>query len=235
MRRLASFALLSLTVVACCGPRPAPAAAPMTTAASCQVGDLLAKTVALVTPKDDGSMRAYCSGVWVGKRTILTAAHCVADIEGGEAVLYATRDDVYDGDAERPFVPRMAAVLAVDAGHDLATVLVASAPVHPVALVGTERLEAGQHVDAVGHSLGLWWSFSSGQIAATRIGGLDRWDEALHWTQATVPISPGNSGGGLWDEDGHLIGITSASFTRGQNLNIFIGPQHLAAMVKGAV
>ena len=40
--------------------------------------------------------------------------------------------------------------------------------------------------------------------------------------QTTAPISHGNSGGPLLDKEGKVIGITSASFVDGQNLNLAI-------------
>jgi S1-C subfamily serine protease len=42
------------------------------------------------------------------------------------------------------------------------------------------------------------------------------------YIQADVAITGGNSGGPLLDESGNVVGITVASFVRGQNLNLFI-------------
>lgn len=38
--------------------------------------------------------------------------------------------------------------------------------------------------------------------------------------QFTAPISNGSSGGALFNEKGEVVGITYASFTEGQNLNL---------------
>ena len=40
--------------------------------------------------------------------------------------------------------------------------------------------------------------------------------------QTTAPVSPGSSGGGLFDERGNLIGITTSQITSAQNLNFAI-------------
>jgi S1-C subfamily serine protease len=55
----------------------------------------------------------------------------------------------------------------------------------------------------------------------------------LLWVQAAVPISPGNSGGGLFDEDGNLIGIAHATFAspRAQMLNIFVHRDYIRAFL----
>ena len=43
--------------------------------------------------------------------------------------------------------------------------------------------------------------------------------------QTTAPISPGSSGGGLFDESGNLIGITTFMVSEGQSLNFAIATE----------
>ena len=45
------------------------------------------------------------------------------------------------------------------------------------------------------------------------------------YVQTTAPISPGSSGGGLFDNKGNLLGITTFTDTRGQNLNFAIAAE----------
>ena len=81
---------------------------------------------------------------------------------------------------------------------------------------------AGSFAQAMGHPMGLWFSYSSGDVAAVRTttAGLE---SPITWIQATVPISPGNSGGGLFNAQGDLIGIASRARTgRAQLLNLFV-------------
>jgi serine protease Do len=40
--------------------------------------------------------------------------------------------------------------------------------------------------------------------------------------QTTAPISPGSSGGGLFDQSGNLVGITSFTLRDSQGLNFAI-------------
>jgi S1-C subfamily serine protease len=50
--------------------------------------------------------------------------------------------------------------------------------------------------------------------------------EGKAWIQMSVPVSPGNSGGPLFDMRGNVIGVTTAQiggmFGRAQNLNLAI-------------
>src|SRR5262245_55211683 len=86
--------IIGLILGACGGSKTVPTApnAPSHVAAS---EDLKQKTFALVTRDHDGSVRSYCSGVWVSPLSILTANHCVDDVEIGGAVEYVVPSDVF--------------------------------------------------------------------------------------------------------------------------------------------
>lgn len=154
---------------------------------------------------------ALCAGVWVGRTRILTAEHCV---DGFTSLKYFTPNIKISRDAD---------VIAADPDLDLAMLLVVGEPPdHPIALAG--GLPApGDTVYTMGHPIGLLYSFSSGEVAAVRSmqeitsEGLD-----IPVIQTTAPISPGNSGGGMFNERGELLGICSFTYRRGQNLNFYI-------------
>lgn len=46
--------------------------------------------------------------------------------------------------------------------------------------------------------------------------------------QTSAPISPGSSGGGLFDARGHLVGITTFMLKDAQNLNFAIAAEEFA-------
>lgn len=212
---------------------PTVLAAPPVLSRTEAAADLAAKTVALTVQTDEGKTRAYCSGVWVGADLILTAAHCVDDEDN---ITYVVYRDVYalgSIDENRIMMTRRAAVSVRDADHDLALLRAEEPPQHSTAALSTKPIQAGTYAQSMGHSIGMFFSYSSGEVAAVRSTPLDD-DQAveLYWIQADVPISPGNSGGGLFAEDGSLIGITSASFVRGQLLNIFIHRTHIQDLLK---
>lgn len=197
------------------------------------VADLVDKTVAIVSQDpDDGSVSAECAGVWVAPSMILTADHCVSDLELGEAVMFTTHTDAFGpSTAIRPVFPlRAAIVFAHDADHDLAVVRAVGAfPAHTTAELRRDGALVGESVRTMGHPLGHWYSFSAGHVASVRTqpaSGI-----TATWTQTTAPISAGNSGGGLFDEDNRLVGIASRSAARGQNINLFVHASHVAAFL----
>ena len=62
----------------------------------------------------------------------------------------------------------------------------------------------------------------SNTFAEGNISGLRRFDNT-NLIQTSAPISPGSSGGGLFDKPGNLIGITSFMIKGGNNLNFAVG------------
>jgi len=83
--------------------------------------------------------------------------------------------------------------------------------------IRTSSVKTGETVYAIGSSLGLEGSLSDGLISSA-----EREVEGNIYIQTTAPISSGNSGGPLLDKEGQVVGITSASFIDGQNLNLAI-------------
>lgn len=82
---------------------------------------------------------------------------------------------------------------------------------------GKAELRRGQKVVAIGSPLGLFNSVSDGIISGFReINGIDM-------IQFTAPISGGSSGGALLNMHGEVIGISTAGFSKGQNLNLAVG------------
>jgi len=84
-------------------------------------------------------------------------------------------------------------------------------------VISVSELRVGQKVYAIGAPQGLDLTLSDGLISSLRsiedIGTV---------IQTNAPMSPGSSGGGLFDSNGRLIGITSFQSNRGQNLNFAI-------------
>lgn len=189
---------------------------------------LQAKTVALVAEVQSGDRRAYCSGVWVSQSYILTANHCVDEVLVGDPVEYVVREDVLAEAADWVATVRLGVLSARDEEHDLALVLAKLPPMgHGVAGVATPSV--GQPVQTMGHPMGLWWSYSTGEVAAIRV--LDE-GTAQWYVQSTAPISPGNSGGGLFDEAGNVLGIAHAYIaTRAENVNFYVHAQYVAAFL----
>ncbi len=78
----------------------------------------------------------------------------------------------------------------------------------------------GDAVYAIGSSLGLTGTFSSGIVSY--VNRTVKGAEGVNFIQTTTPISSGNSGGPLVNEQGYVVGINSVSYTEGQNLNLAV-------------
>lgn len=219
-------------ILGACGQSYQPPTAPSIPALA---QDLAAKTVALARLREDGTAKAYCSGVWVGDASILTAAHCLPDDEEGQTPepQYVVGEDVLDGTQTRtPVTARAVWVEKVDAGHDLALLRAKPpVPIHRVARVALNSIVPGAKAYTMGHPLGLWWSLSSGEIAAVRSIDLE---PEIVYVQTTAPTSRGNSGCGLFDEQGGLMGIAHAGLPAGMNLSFYIHGQYIDALIRAA-
>jgi S1-C subfamily serine protease len=86
-------------------------------------------------------------------------------------------------------------------------------------------VEVGEPVYTLGNPQGLGFTFAEGNVSALRSDFLLKTEFSNvrgDLIQTTAPISQGSSGGGLFDADGNLIGITQSSHTSGENLNFAI-------------
>ncbi len=86
----------------------------------------------------------------------------------------------------------------------------------PIPLGDSDKVEQGDKVVAIGYPLGQANTLSDGVVSA-----LYR-DNGVDIILTTAPISSGSSGGVLLNEDGNAIGVTTATYTDGQNMNIVI-------------
>lgn len=164
------------------------------------VNSLQEKTVALVKESSDGGIFPYCSGVWVAKDLILTAHHC---FDGEETLSYKTFTD-------KSFEGRIAFPVKEDKLNDLILLKAVDGASfdHPFAKVA-ESDWTGEKVHIVGHPNGLWWTYFAGEVSSKRRiydGAEDKYQRLL---QISAPVWRGNSGGGAFDKNGNLVGISS--------------------------
>jgi len=65
----------------------------------------------------------------------------------------------------------------------------------------------GDEVFAVGNPHGLGWTHSTGKLSQVR--RQTRGELVIRLLQSSTPLNPGNSGGGLYDQQGRLLGINT--------------------------
>jgi serine protease Do len=143
------------------------------------------------------------SAVAITRSRLLTNYHV---IDGQRFVFIKQGDKIFE-----------ATVIAGDKESDRSVLQVKGAPLTPVAgLRGFEELRVGEQVYTLGSPSSLESTLGQGIVSGLRT------IERQHLVQTTAPISPGSSGGGLFDNAGNLIGITSFALKNSQGLNFAI-------------
>jgi S1-C subfamily serine protease/cytochrome c-type biogenesis protein CcmH/NrfG len=153
-----------------------------------------ANSVAVVVISDQrGEPVASGSAVVVGDRLLATNYHVVQGITEQSRLTVVLRSGV-----------RMyAQVRAASPQHDLA-ILESDGPTPAAVPLGsTRKLAIGSPVYAIGAPLGLDSTLTTGIVSQLRS------TESENVVQTNAAISPGSSGGGLFDSEGLLIGITT--------------------------
>lgn len=162
-----------------------------------------------------GSYFAQGSGVVIAPSIVVSNCHV---IEGAASAV------VIYGKKHFPATLRYA-----DKDRDLCAFTVTGLAAPPIRMGSTSLVKVGDSAYAIGAPEGLDLSLSGGLVSSLRHvpGGVV--------IQMTTPISPGSSGGGLFDSEGRLIGITSYYLKGGEQLNFALPiewvnqlPQHPA-------
>lgn len=185
------------------------------------------KTVGLIK-EIDGSTAPYCSGVWVGQKEIITAFHCIREDEKIiDVVQYKMLSD-------KDMQPRTAKVVIFDFANDLVLLRDESKTIdpHPVAELAKEAWD-GQHVNIVGHTGGLWWSYIDGVVSSLR-KKVNILGQAQILIQVSAAVWMGNSGGGAWDDQGRLLGISSFVMPNIPLASFFIHLRHIRELMAAA-
>jgi S1-C subfamily serine protease len=104
-------------------------------------------------------------------------------------------------------------------GADLAIVATGADPEQiPLAVSSDKEINIGDKVFAVGNPEELNWSYTEGVISAVRETSAG--SDVLTIYQTQTPINQGNSGGGLYNQEGDLIGIVTWTKDKSQSEGI---------------
>jgi len=161
-------------------------------------------------PQDSNLPKAdpvvFGSAVAISEGLLLTNCH----------VIEAAGSDLFIGlsGADTLF---KAEIVAQDHLMDTCVVGVSGVRLHSIAGVRRyETLEVGETLYAIGNPARLERTLSNGLLSGKRV------IDGQRYLQTTAAISPGSSGGGLFDAYGNLVGITTMTFRGTQNINFAI-------------
>jgi trypsin-like peptidase len=163
--------------------------------------------VSIITSDENGKPIAQGTGFLVSTDgRIVTNYHV---IEGASSAIVKVPDGAfYDVDG----------VLAFDKARDLAVIKAHGQNFHVVILGNSDRVQVGEEVVAIGSPLSLESTVSSGIVSGIR----NIEEEGGKFLQITAPISPGSSGGPVFNMSGEVVGITTLYLKNGENLNFAI-------------
>ncbi|MEP3303376.1 MAG: trypsin-like peptidase domain-containing protein, partial [Roseibium sp.] len=155
--------------------------------------------------------------------TVITNHHVIKDADEVRVAL----NDRREFDAE---------IVLLDERTDLAVLKIkGEGPFDFVPFAGSDSLEVGDIVLAIGNPFGVGQTVTQGIVSAlarTQVGVTDY----QFFIQTDAAINPGNSGGALVDMNGQLVGVNTAIFSRsgGSNGIGFAIPAHMVQFVATA-
>ena len=177
-----------------------------------QVADLVSPSVVVITTEQV----VYSQWSWYGQNQvesgagsgviissdgyILTCAHVV---DGASNITVTINDKDYT-----------ATLVGEDTTSDIAVIKIDADGLTPATVGNSDSLKVGQNVMAVGNPLGeLGGTVTGGMISALNrsvtIQGTNS-TNTMSLIQMDASVSPGNSGGGLFNMNGELVGIVNA-------------------------
>lgn len=160
---------------------------------------------------DTETLRATGSGFAVfDDGIILTNYHVIAE---GAYYVIAERDDGY--------VFEMESIVTYDEFLDIAILSTSYyTGLEQLETGSSTALERGENLVAIGSPLGLKNTVSKGVFSGYTVEG------DVEMLQFTASISSGSSGGALFNDAGEVVGITTATYVDGQNLNLSVPIEH---------
>lgn len=150
----------------------------------------LASTVMKIEAHNPDNSTSIGSGVMVAPGILVTNCHVTRNATSIQVIKSGQRWNAKQQQS--------------DVEHDLCLLYV-TADTLSVAQFGDDKLKVGQQVYAIGYIDGLGPRLSSGQVRA-----LYDYDGGKV-IQSTTPFKSGASGGGLFDEQGRLVGVVTFS------------------------
>jgi hypothetical protein len=188
------------------------------------LADLIAKVEPSVVRIDatHGESKVFGSGYVIGEDgTVATNYHVIAG--ASEATATFKNGDKVD----------VQGTVWLDPKRDIAILRINKQGLTPLSLAD-QLPRTGDSVAAIGAPVGLSFSASEGIVSAVRQGKELSEDDSFSgtWIQTTAPISLGNSGGPLVNQEGKVVAMPTFVLVVGQNLNFAISSLDVADALK---
>ena len=178
-----------------------------------EVFDAVSSSIVVIRTYDaKGKNLELGSGVVLASELIATNCHVIED---AAKIRVAYRGKEYPATLQHS-----------DSDRDICILAISGLKAPAVVIGSTSRLKVGARVYAIGAPHGLELTLSEGIISSLRPV------EGGRYLQISAPISPGSSGGGLFDEGGQLIGLTTFYLAEGQQLNFAVPVEWISELPK---
>ena len=174
-----------------------------------QIASVASPSVVAITTEQMSSSQTWFGGYYVQSVAgsgiiisqdgyILTCAHVVSGATSVKVQLNGS-DETYD-----------ATIVGEDSTSDIAVLKIEATGLTPAVIGDSDKLAVGETTVAVGNPLGTL----SNTVTQGIVSALNRQvtveDNDMTLIQTDTSISPGNSGGGLFNANGELIGVVNA-------------------------
>jgi serine protease Do len=205
--------------------KPAPTGKPEKTPA--ELFKELSPSVVTIFIKQKGGREGGGTGFVVDKEGTIVTNHHVIDNAGAVRVkfqngaIFEDLELLLDETAVDLALLRVNLATPLDGGTRPEAV--------PLILGDSEAIVVGEHAISIGNPLGLEHTLTDGLVSSRRIY------ENKAWIQFSAPISPGNSGGPLFNMRGEVVGVTTATilgFGVAQNLNLAVPVNELKKLFR---
>ena len=173
-----------------------------------QIASVVSPSVVAITTEQMSGSQTWFGGYYVQSGAgsgviisqdgyILTCAHVV---DGATSVKVQLQNgETYD-----------ATIVGSDATSDIAVIKIEATGLTPAVIGDSDALAVGETVVAVGNPLGTLSNTVTDGIISALNREVTVEDNDMTLLQTNASISPGNSGGGLFNANGELIGVVNA-------------------------
>ncbi len=171
---------------------------------------------------ENGKMMKQGSGVLVSFERVATNYHVVAK-KLATNFNVVVKGNSYEVCQDKQIIS--ATIYQYDEKRDICILKINGFKGSPSVMGKTSKLKVGDPIYAVGAPQGLELSLSNGIISQLR-------GDPPPIIQITAAISPGSSGGGLFDSEGRLLGLTTFYIEGGQSLNFAMPAEWIGEMIE---